>query len=139
LKPWFCGDAMCQLDTHIDPKSGEESNHFSQPRYVHARITPYPMSTSGRSPITLAPSLLSPSHFLPPVPPRSTSPPSHYTSSLTCVAPTLSSVSSSHPQLSTWPSPVHYSHAKHTNHFVSSHVHCQTSPQASDSDLDGRM
>jgi hypothetical protein len=32
---------------HIGPKSGEESNHFSQPRYVHVHITPYPKSTSG--------------------------------------------------------------------------------------------
>jgi hypothetical protein len=65
----------------------------------------------------------SPLHLPPPMPPHSTSPLSHYTSAPACVAPTLSSVSSSHPCCP-------YGHL---------HVRCQASPQASGSDPDGRM
>jgi hypothetical protein len=29
-------------------------------------------------------------------------------------------------------------HSEHANHFINNHVHCQTSTQASDLDLDGK-
>jgi hypothetical protein len=56
---------MCQPETHIGPKSEEESKRFSQPRYVHAHIASYPGSTSIR-PIVVPHSfsLLCPPHPL---------------------------------------------------------------------------
>jgi hypothetical protein len=97
-----CEGATCRPETHIRPKSEEVPNHFSQPRYVHVHIVSYPMPTSGcPSSLLLPPSIfhslspqyLSTSHLPPSIPPRSTSPPSHYTSALACVPPMLSSVS----------------------------------------------
>jgi hypothetical protein len=44
-----CGGTMCQLEIRIRPKRGEVSNLFSQPRYAHLLLVPYPMPTSGRS------------------------------------------------------------------------------------------
>jgi hypothetical protein len=74
----------------------------------------------------------------PPMPPHSTSPPSHYTSSPACVVPTLSSVSSSHPRLSTWPYPIHYSIPSMPITSSASTSVVRSPSQASNSDPDGQ-
>jgi hypothetical protein len=113
-----CKGATCQPKMHIGAKSGEVPNHFSQPRYAHVHIMSYPGPTSGcSSSLPLPPSVfhslshryLSLSHL-----PATCATSLHITSiplhlSSACVAPTLSSVSSSIHKLSTWPSPTRYS------------------------------